>query len=231
MKYEEPLVLGTLIRRYKRFLADIRMPDGEVVIAHVPNTGSMIGTREPGSPVAISHHDSPTRKLAWTLELIQVDGCWVGVNTSATNRIVEEAVLNRRMGPLMGYPNIRREVAYGQRSRIDLLLSDVDRLCYVEVKNVTYRVGRRALFPDAVTERGARHLEELERMVDEGHRGVILFLVNRDDCSSMGPAREIDPHYGAVLDRVLSRGVEALAYRVHNDLAGAQIDRKLKVVL
>lgn len=232
MDWPTMLTPGKLIRRYKRFLADVELADGAVVTAHVPNTGSMLGTREPGSAVALSSSDSPTRKYPWTLELVEADGCWVGVNTSRTNGIVEEAIGARRLGPLRGYPVLRREVPYGEeRSRIDLMLEDGDRRCYVEVKNVTYKVGGRALFPDAVTERGAKHLRELEAMVDRGHRGVVLFLVNRDDCGSMGPAREIDPGYGQLLDEVVAGGVEALAYRVSNTLERTVIDRKLKVIL
>lgn len=231
MEWTSRLTEGRLVRRYKRFLADVALEDGRTVTAHVPNTGSMLGTRDPGSPVALSRSDSPTRKLPWTLELVMSGGCWVGVNTSRTNRMVEEAILGRRLAPLRGYGSLRREVRYGERSRIDLLLEDGERRCYVEVKNVTYRVGKRALFPDAVTERGAKHLGELRRMVGEGHRGVVLFLVNRDDCSSMGPADDIDPAYGRLLREVVGQGVEAMAYRAVNTLDGSSIDRKLRVVL
>jgi sugar fermentation stimulation protein A len=221
-----------LVRRYRRFLADVELPDGELVVAHVPNTGSMRSTREPGSPVALSFHPEEHRKLHWTLELVRAGDAWVGVNTNRPNRIVEEAIGRGRIGPLRGYPIIRREVKYGtRRSRIDLLLEREGERCYVEVKNVTYREGRRALFPDAVTARGAKHLEELADMARAGHRAVVFFLVNRVDCASMGPAREIDPTYGELLDRVAAEGVELLAYRVKNDLRESRIDRKIRVVL
>ena len=232
MRYESTLTRGKLIRRYRRFLADVELPGGEVVVAHVPNTGSMKSTRAPGSPVALSYHPAAHRKLPWTLELVRVGDAWVGVNTGRPNRIVEEAIDQGRIGPLKGYPLVRREVKYGKRaSRVDLLLERDDERCYVEVKNVTYREGRQGLFPDAVTERGAKHLKELADMVHAGHRAVIFFLVNRVDCASMAPARAIDPAYGRLLDRVAAEGVELLAYRVKNDLRESRIDRKLRVVL
>lgn len=231
MRFETALKTGRLVRRHKRFLADVILDSGEAVIAHVPNTGSMKSTDAPGSPVALSHHPDPQRKLAWTLELVRTGRCWVGVNTSRPNRIVEQAIAAGRIGPLRGYPEIRREVRYGERSRVDLLLEGRRGLSYVEVKNVTYRVGRQGRFPDAVTARGARHLVELREMVRQGHRGVIFFLVNRDDCASFAPACDIDPYYCEVLRDVVPGGVEPLAYRVKNTLRTSEIDRKLRVVL
>ena len=211
MYFENDLTLGILLKRYKRFLADVELEDGKVVTAHVPNTGSMKSTNEPGSRVAMSYNPLPSRKLKWSLELVQAQKHWVGVNTSLTNRIVEEAIVGRRIGPLRGAWEIRREVKYGKSSRIDLLLEKGGARCYVEVKNVTYKQGRRALFPDAVTARGAKHLLELAEMVRQGHRAVAFFLVNRGDCSSMGPAWEIDPKYSQLLKRVSKQGVELMA--------------------
>ena len=226
------LTIGKLVKRYKRFLADVALDDGTVVTAHVANTGSMKTTRAPGSAVALSHHPEPHRKLEWTLELVQADtGAWVCVNTMYPNRIVEEAVSSGRIHPLRGYDQLRREVPYGNRSRVDLLLSATDkRECYVEVKNVTYREGHLALFPDAVTERGTKHLQELMKMVAQGHRGVIFFLVNRGDCSAMAPAHLIDPRYSDTLFESMENGVEALAYRARITLEEICIDRKLEVV-
>ncbi len=232
MQFETKLKAGILIRRYKRFLADVKLDSGELVTAHVPNTGSMRSTSEPESPVALSYQPAAHRKLKWTLELIGVEGgFWVGVNTGQSNRIVEEAIANKRISPLRGYDTIRREVKYGRSSRVDILLEKGDRRCYVEVKNVTYKEGRRALFPDAVTARGKKHLDELADMVSQGHRGVIFFLVNRNDCVSMGPADEIDPVYGATLRLAIAHGVEPLAYRTAPTLAGIEIDRKLRIIL
>ncbi len=227
-----PLTFGTLVRRYKRFLADVTLDDGRSVTAHVPNTGSMMSTREPGSRVGLSHHPKPTRKLQWTLEIIQPPGCaYVGVNTMMPNRVVEEAIRSGRIRLLGGYDRIRREVNYGECSRIDLLLEKGGGSCYVEVKNVTFKEGKRALFPDAVTSRGTRHLVELRRMVEEGHRGVIFFFVNRSDCTAMAPADGIDPLYGETLRAVLEAGVEALAYRAQVSPDEIVVERKVPIVL
>ena len=151
------------------------------------------------------------------------------MHTGRTNGLVEEALLAGRIPALRGYPVLRREVRFGERSRVDILLERGDEKVFVEVKNVTYKVGKRALFPDAVTERGARHLRELAGMVSQGHRAVIFYLINRDDCTSMGPAREIDPVYGRTLDEAMAAGVEALAYRAKNTLDGAVVERKIPI--
>jgi sugar fermentation stimulation protein A len=230
MKFTSPLTQGTLIKRYKRFLADIELDDHTLVTAHVPNTGSMKSTSDPGSRVALSYHSNPKRKLKWTLELIQGErGAWVGVNTALTNHIVEEAIKNKKIASLLGYDEILREVNYGNRSRIDLLLRKETKLCYVEVKNVTYKHGSRALFPDAVTTRGQKHLLELRNMVRQGHRGVTFFLVNRGDCKSMGPAHGIDPTYAKLLKQVAGEGVEILAYQANPDPSGIETSRRLRI--
>lgn len=227
-----PLTFGTLVERYQRFLADVILDDGREVTAHVPNTGSMMSTREPGSRVGLSHHPESHRKLQWTLEIIQPAGCsYVGVNTMMPNRVVEESIRTGRVDALRGYDRIRREVRYGESSRVDLLLEKGAARCYIEVKNVTYKEGKRALFPDAVTSRGTRHLEELRRMVEAGHRGVIFFFVNRKDCTSMAPADRIDPLYGETLRAVLDAGVEALAYRFRVSPKEIVVDRKIPIVL
>lgn len=208
------LIPGRLIKRYKRFLADIELEDGSVVTAHCPNSGSMLGCNRSGSPVMLSRSDNPTRKLAYTWELVQVDRWWVGLNTMLPNRLVEEAILNGTITELQGYARLRREVAYGsERSRIDLLLEGEQGRCYVEVKNVTLVEDDRALFPDAITERGQKHLRELQEVVQSGHRGVILFTVQRGDGRAVAPADAIDPAYGKLLRKAVANGVEALAYR------------------
>lgn len=226
-----PLVRGRLIRRYKRFLADIRLEDGQVITAHVPNTGSMRSTSREGSLVGLSVHDRPTRKYLHTLEIIEGDdGTLVGVNTGRTNRIVEEAVRGGLLEPFVEIREVRREVPYGEASRIDLLLMLNDaRRYYVEVKNVTYKEGRTAYFPDAVTERGARHLRELSAMVRQGHRAAIFFLVNRGDCDSITAAAHIDPTYADALNHAISHGVEAIAYRTRVNFTEIVIDRRLEV--
>ena len=231
VKYSQTLVTGALIKRYKRFLADICLDTGEEITAHVPNTGSMLSTKDPGSPVAVSHHDNPKRKLKWTLELVQSSGTWVGVNTSFSNRIVETAISKGQISELNSYDNIRREVKYGAGSRIDLLLESPKNKCYVEVKNVTYRNGDGAFFPDAVTARGAKHLRELMDMVKEGHQAVMFFLVNRDDCDFISPAADIDPEYTRTLAAASKAGVQLMAYNVHHTLEGCHIGRKIPVRL
>lgn len=209
-----PLLPGKLVKRYKRFLADVELDDGSVVTAHCPNSGSMKGCNLPGAPVMLSLSPNLNRKLAHTWELVQVDGYWVGLNTMLPNRLAEEAILEGTISELQGYQRLRREVPYGsERSRIDLLLEDEQRRCFVEVKNVTLVEVGLALFPDAVTERGQKHLRELMEVVRNGDRGVILFTVQRGDGAAVAPADAIDPVYGRLLREAVAHGVEALAYR------------------
>jgi len=206
------LLKGILIKRYKRFLADVRLEDGRTVTAHCPNTGSMMGCKKPGSPVYLSYHPSPHRKLAYTWEIVKVGRCWVGINTGNPNRIIAEAIAEGQIPELDGYGTLKREVPYGNRSRIDILLSEEDRKCYVEVKNVTLAHRGIAYFPDAVTTRGTKHLRELEQVVQQGYRGVMLFFVHRSDGKSFRPADFIDPEYGQTLRRAAENGVEVLVY-------------------
>jgi len=213
MHLPHPLYPGKLIRRYQRFLADVELADGTVVTAHCPNTGSMRGCNLPGSPVFLSCSDNPARKYQYTWELVQADGCWVGLNTILPNRLVREGIENGLVGELAGYPLIRPEVKYGENSRIDLLLEGTTGRCYGEVKNVTMVEGGTALFPDAVTERGQKHLRELMEVVKNGERGVIFFVVQRADGTAVGPADAIDPVYGRLLRQAVQSGVEALAYQ------------------
>lgn len=236
MDFGQPLRLGTLIRRYKRFLADIALDDGEVITAHVANTGAMTGLATPGSRVALSHHPGRGRKLPFSWELVQVGETWVLINTARPNQVVEDAIRAGRIGPLRGYPEVRREVfserrADGSRSRLDLLLERPGESCHVEVKSVTLSAGRRALFPDAVTVRGARHLAELEQVARNGDRAVMLFLVGRDDCTTMSPADAVDPEYGRLLRQAVAAGVEAHAYRLRATPERLEIDRKIPVQL
>lgn len=219
MKFPTPLKRGRLVQRYKRFLADVSLDTGETVTASCPNTGSMLGLTTPGAYVWLSESDSPTRKYRHTWEMIEVDlgkgPALVGINTSHPNRLVHEAVVERRLPELAGYATVRREVRYGSASRIDILLEDPRKgLCYVEVKNVhMMRRAGVAEFPDSVTERGAKHLDELSAMVAQGHRAVMVFLVQRQDASELRIARDVDPAYGAAFARARKAGVEMLAYR------------------
>lgn len=236
MKFSAPLIEGRLIRRYKRFLADIVLADGSEITAHTPNTGSMLGCAEAGSRVWLSLSDNPDRKYPHSWELVEVaPGVIVGINTHLPNRLVQEAVESNVIGELTGYADIQREVRYGaEKSRIDLLLTNHDHApdCYVEVKNVTAVIeGSIAIFPDAVSARGTKHLRELALMVEEGKRGVILFCVQRGDVREVRPADAIDPLYGQTLRSVMDRGVEVLAYQADTTPLGVTLRRSLPVVL
>lgn len=216
MKYPSPLQRVTLIKRYKRFLADVILADGSQITVHTPNTGSMMGCSEPGGAIWIRDSGNSTRKYRYSWELSELaSGVLVGVNTSLPNQLVAEAIRSGVVESLNGYAQLRTEVPYGQeRSRIDILLEDDNaKPCYVEVKNVTARAGDHAIFPDAVTARGAKHLRELMQVVKEGGRGVIFFCVQREDVTAFRPAHEIDPLYAATLKQAIAAGVEAMAWR------------------
>lgn len=218
MEFQTPLIPARLIRRYKRFLADCQLQNGETVTAHCANPGAMTGLNMPGIPAMLSRSEDPRRKLAYSLEMVQVDDgrgpTWVGINTAHPNRLVEAAIIEGRIGELAGYDSLRREVRYGSNSRIDLLL-EKDGLppCYVEVKNV-HLVRRPGLaeFPDSVTARGAKHLGELSDMVRLGHRAVMVYLVQRGDCDTFALAADIDPVYADAFRSASACGVEALCY-------------------
>jgi sugar fermentation stimulation protein A len=228
-----PLVEGRLLGRRKRFFADVDL-DGETVVAHCPNTGSMLGCKEPGSRVWLSRSDNDKRKLAWTWELVEArPGVPVGIHTGRSNRLVEEALAAGRLPELAGYAGLRREVNYGRESsRIDLLLEWPDgRLGYVEVKNVTAAVEDGvALFPDAVSERGTKHLRELMAMVAEGHRAAVVFCAQRGDVQEVRPADAIDPDYGRTLRQALAAGVEAYALGAEVSPQEIVLARQLPVV-
>lgn len=214
MLLSTPLVRGTLIKRYKRFLADIELETGEIITAHCANPGGMIGLNMPGLPVWLSKSSDPKRKLAYSLELVELPTGLVGINTSHPNRIVAEALAQRAIAPLAHYPAFRPEVKYAEKSRVDFLLTG-DGLpdCYLEVKNVHLtRTPALAEFPDAVTARGARHLADLAAMVAAGHRAVMLYLVQRTDCTSFSLAADLDPAYAAAFKAARAAGVEALCY-------------------
>ena len=229
--FPEPLVKGTLIQRYKRFLADVELERGAVVIAHCVNTGSMSGCKEPGSTVYLSRANNPKRKLKFTWEIIEVGGATIGINTSLANRIAENAIQNQKVEELTGYDALRREVKYGESSRIDIFLEDpVKGTCFVEVKNVHLKRDTGAEFPDSVTARGTKHLFELSSMVDQGHRAVMLYLVQRQDCIDFRIASDIDPKYHNAFETALDIGVEALCYTCQLQPSGIEIDRSLRIV-
>jgi sugar fermentation stimulation protein A len=215
MHFPSRLIRGTLVQRYKRFFADVRLPNGEIVTAHCTNTGSMMGCKEPGSPVYISRSDKEGRRLLYTWEIIGVGRTWVGINTMHPNRLVAEAVAKGAIRELQGYDNIRREVVTRQGTRLDLCLEKKNGMCFVEVKNVTLVIGGAAAFPDAVSERGTKHLKELMWLRHKGHRAALVFVIQRNDCSIFRPADEIDATYGRWLRRAVRARVEVLPYRAH----------------
>ncbi len=210
------LIEGRIIHRYKRFLADVELSDGTSITAHTTNTGSMKTCWEPGDAVLLSHHDDPTRKLKYTWLACKREGAWVGVETGMPNRVVAEAARNDALPGLPGLAEVQTEQKYGsESSRIDVLAKDAKgRLVYIEVKNTTLKIGSHACFPDAVTERGAKHLRELRGMVELGHRAAIVFFIQRSDVAAFDVAREIDPAYAQELDRAARAGVEVLPLAV-----------------
>lgn len=232
MRIDKPILEGTLLRRYKRFLADVELDDGTQLTAHCPNPGGMLGCSEPGSRVVLRDSQDPKRKLRYTFQTILVGDTWVNVDTGLPNALVFEAVEAGAIPELTGYDTARREVKYGQNSRIDLLLErETGERCYVEVKNTTLARGTTALFPDAKTARGLKHLGELADMVREGHRAVQFFLVSRDDVEAFAPADDIDPAYGEGLREAAAAGVELLAYSTHATPSSLELVRALPVGL
>lgn len=228
------LVAGRLLGRRQRFLADVVLDAGETVVAHCANTGSMMGCKTPGSRVWLSASDNPKRKLAWTWELMEaLPGVLVGIHTGRSNGLVEEAILGGVLPSLAGFDRLRREVRYGhENSRIDLLLErDAGPRCYVEVKNVTAAVDEGvALFPDAVSERGSKHLRELMAMVAAGDRAAIVFCCQRGDVREVRPADAIDPTYGRTLREALAAGVEAYAVAATVTPEAIRLDHPIPVV-
>jgi sugar fermentation stimulation protein A len=232
MRFPSPLLEGRLVRRYKRFLADVELVGGEVVVAHCANPGSMLGLQEAGAEVWLSRAQNPKRKLGYTWELMRVDGRLVGINTHHPNAIVAEAVAAGAVPELAGYSGLRREVPYGRNSRIDLLLEAEDRpICYVEVKNVHLRREGPAEFPDSVTVRGAKHLVELGDMMAAGHRAVMFYLVQREDCERFRIAADIDPAYAVALEKARARGVETICYCCKISPHAIELDRPLPLDL
>jgi sugar fermentation stimulation protein A len=232
MKYPRPLIEGRLLRRYKRFLADIQL-EGGVITAACPNTGSMMGCCEPGSRVWLSESDRATRKYRHTWEMVEVGRVIVGINTGLPNHLVSEAIEDGTIGELSGYAAIRREVAFGEEgSRVDLLLESEGRQpCYVEVKNVTAAASKGvALFPDCVSERGTKHLRELIRLKARGLRPVQLYCVQRGDVKEVRPADGIDHEYGRMLREALAAGVEVLAYRAKVTPTEIRLANRIPVV-
>jgi sugar fermentation stimulation protein A len=236
MRFPSPLQRGRLIQRYKRFLADVTLDSGETITATCPNTGSMLGLAAPGSVVWLSRSDSPTRKYAHTWEMVEADlgagPALVGINTGHPNKLVAEAIVQGRIETLAGYETLRREVRYGEASRIDILLEDEKRgRCYVEIKNVhLMRKAGLAEFPDCVTARGAKHLRELAQMAAQGHRAVMLFLVQRTDAKRFTLAADLDPGYSEAFGAATAAGVGAMAFDCRMSHEEIVLDKPIRML-
>jgi sugar fermentation stimulation protein A len=231
MRWPAPLIRGRLLRRYKRYLADVALADGSETTAHCPNPGRMLGLDEPGRTVWLSISPNPLRKLPLTLELIETAGGLVGINTMQPNRLVAEALQAGAIPQLAGYDEIRREVAYDTGCRIDFRLRGADRPdCYVEDKNVHLRRALGAEFPDTVTLRGARHLRALARQVRTGARAVMLYVVQRMDCRDFRLAADLDPAYALASGEAAAAGVESLCLTCHVGIDEIRIAGALPIV-
>jgi len=227
MRFATPLIPARLIRRYKRFLADVTLPDGSQAVAHCANPGSMMGLAEPGMKIWLEPNDDPKKKLRYGWRLVDHEnGHFTGVDTGVPNRMLKAALMAGEVPGLQGYDLVRPEVKYGTNSRIDFLLSGTRPDCYVEVKSVTLsRIPGLAEFPDSVTARGAKHLAELQAMAQAGHRAVMLYLVQRTDCTAMTLAADIDPKYAAALDA--APDVEVLAFDCLIDPGGMRLGKPI----
>ena len=234
MNYSGPLEQAVLLRRYKRFLADVETPAGEVLTIHCPNTGSMRNCREPGSRVWYTTSDNPKRKYRQTWQIVEVDGRnLVGVNTAMANPLVEEVIKGGLVQSLAGFTALKREAVYSSGGRADFLVSLPERDCYVEVKNVSLAEEGVGRFPDAVTERGQRHLRELMAVRRDGFRAMVIFCVAHDGAQRVRPADDIDPRFGELLREAAREGVELLAYGASYDIAGGTVllDRQVPVLV
>lgn len=227
--FPTPLVVGRFLRRYKRFFADVELPGGQVVTAHCANTGSMQGLLVEGAPALLHDTRSPTRKLQHAWKAVQIGGTWVGIDTSLPNALVAQAVQAGVLPTLCGATAVRREQAMGANSRVDLVAEGPWGRAWVEVKNVTLAAQGLALFPDAVTERGRKHLDELAERVREGDRAAMVYVLQRGDVTALSPADAIDPAYGQALRRALAAGVEAYALGCRVDETGVKVEGLLPV--
>ncbi|MDZ7290088.1 MAG: DNA/RNA nuclease SfsA [candidate division KSB1 bacterium] len=229
MTIDKPLQRAILLRRYKRFLAEVKLESGEIVTVHCPNPGSMLGCNKAGSAVIISDSGNPRRKLRWTLEMVHTNGTWVGVHPNLANDIVVEAIEQGWLPELSGYAAIEREIKIGSDTRIDLRLADhpakINQACYVEIKNVTLVVNGTALFPDAQTARGRKHLRKLAKIAAAGQRAVMTYCIPHGGAERFAPAAMIDPEYAEILTEVHARGVEILPY-----VANVKPDGEIRLV-
>jgi sugar fermentation stimulation protein A len=228
LNFKQSLVHGTLIKRYKRFLADVMLDDGNVVVAHCTNSGSMKSCLENGAEVFLSPVTDPTRKTRFTWEMIKIGGSWVGINTGNPNKLAFESISAGIISELSGYTKVMREVVFGD-SRFDVFAENETEKCFVEVKNVTLKEGKYALFPDAVTTRGQKHLKTLMEVKAAGMRAVMLYIVQRTDVEIFAPAKEIDPEYAKALKQAVDAGVEVIVMQTEVSPEGIYIKKKLPV--
>ncbi len=228
MIFREKLVHGTLINRYKRFLANVRLDDGSEVVAHCTNSGSMKSCLENGAEVYLTPVNDPKRQTKFTWEMIKINGKWVGINTVNPNKLAFEAISAGKIPELTGYTNIRREVVFSD-SRFDLFAENETEKCFVEVKNVTLKEGKFALFPDSVTERGQKHLKTLIEVKAGGMRAVMFYVIQRTDVEVFAPAKEIDPEYAETLKLAVNAGVEIIAMVAHVTPEKIELTEKLPV--
>ncbi len=213
MKFPSTLLEGNILKRYKRFLCDVRLKGDQLITSHIANPGSMKTCWQPNWKVLLSYHNNPKRKLKYSVEMINNNKTWIGVNTSIANKLAIEAIDNGTIKELQGYKNIRPEVKIGN-SRIDILLTKNQQKCFVEVKSVTMISNNSlATFPDTITERGTKHLKELIKIKKDSYRAVMLYIVQREDVSKFTPAWEIDPNYSKNLKAAFKKGVEILVYQ------------------
>ena len=214
MNFQKPLIDGYLIKRYMRFLADIKLDSGNIVTAHCTNSGTMKSCLEDNAEVYLSPVDDPNRKTKFTWEMIKINGNWVGINTGNPNKLAYEAVKSGKIEKLKGYTEVQAEVKFDD-SRFDLMAKNEKETCFIEVKNVTLKEGKYALFPDAVTSRGKKHLETLAKVKEQGMRAVMLYVIQRNDVEIFAPAKEIDPEYTKVLKIAYEKGVEIIPMQVN----------------
>jgi len=230
MQFQQPLIHGTLIQRYKRFLADIKLDNGDIVIAHCTNSGTMKSCLVDGAEVYLSLAADPSRKTKFTWEMILINEKWVGINTAWPNLLAFEAIKNNEIDKLSGYTTVKREVTFGD-SRFDVYCENAQEKCFVEVKNVTLKEGDFALFPDAVTTRGKKHLQTLIDAKKQGYRSVMLYIIQRMDVSKFGPASSVDPEYAKALQTAAENGVEVIAMQAVVSPAGIFLDKELPTFL
>jgi len=209
MIFEKPLVHGRLIKRYKRFLADVTLDNKEVITAHCTNSGTMKTCLEDNAEVYLTPVNDPKRKTKFTWEMIKINGDWIGINTSNPNKLVYDAVKNQEIDKLKGYTEVKQEVTFGD-SRFDVMAKNESGICYIEVKNVTLKVGNYARFPDSVTTRGKKHLETLIKVKEQGMRAVMVYVIQRIDVNVFAPAFDIDPTYASTLKKAYEKGVEII---------------------